>query len=87
MTGPMNPVLLFEDNHCLALNKPAGMPTQGDESGDLSLVDWVREDLRLRHHKPGNVVVGLGLKSSIGNASVRISAKKRQTSPMDEVVD
>jgi 23S rRNA pseudouridine1911/1915/1917 synthase len=55
----MDPVLLFEDNHCLALNKPAGMPTQGDESGDLSLVDWAREDLRVRHRKPGNVFVGL----------------------------
>jgi 23S rRNA pseudouridine1911/1915/1917 synthase len=55
----MHPVLLYEDNHCLALNKPAGMPTQGDESGDTSLVDWAREDLRVRHHKPGNVFVGL----------------------------
>lgn len=55
----MNPVVLLEDNHCLALDKPAGMPTQGDESGDLSLVDWAREDLRARHRKPGNVFVGL----------------------------
>ncbi|QDV37928.1 RluA family pseudouridine synthase [Tautonia plasticadhaerens] len=55
----MNPVVLFEDNHCLALDKPAGMPTQGDDSGDPSLVDWAREDLRVRHRKPGNVFVGL----------------------------
>ncbi|RUL84338.1 RluA family pseudouridine synthase [Tautonia sociabilis] len=55
----MEPIVLLEDNHCLALNKPAGMPTQGDESGALSLVDWAREDLRIRHAKPGNVFVGL----------------------------
>lgn len=59
MRSPIVPVVLFEDNHCLALNKPSGMPTQGDESGAESLVDWAREDLRVRHRKPGNVFVGL----------------------------
>lgn len=51
--------ILHEDNHCLAVNKPAGMLSQGDASGDLSLVDWVRDDLRRRFAKPGNVFVGL----------------------------
>jgi 23S rRNA pseudouridine1911/1915/1917 synthase len=55
----MNPYVLHEDNHCVAVFKPAGMPTQGDESGKMSVVDWVREDLRVRHQKPGNVFVGL----------------------------
>ena len=58
--GPsLCPVVLFEDNHCLALNKPAGMLTQGDATGDASLVDWARADLKRRHEKPGNVFVGL----------------------------
>jgi len=55
----MNPVLLHEDNHCLAVAKPAGMPTQGDAHGAPALIDWVREDLRRRHRKPGQVFVGL----------------------------
>lgn len=55
----MTPEVLHEDNHCLVLNKPAGMPTQGGDSGAWSLVDWAREDLRVRHQKPGNVFVGL----------------------------
>lgn len=55
----MLPTVLHEDNHCLALNKPAGMPTQGDASGDRSLVDWARDDLKRRYAKPGNVFVGL----------------------------
>ena len=55
----MVPIVLLEDNHCLALNKPAGMPTQGDVSGDPSLLDWARADLKRRHAKPGNVFVGL----------------------------
>jgi 23S rRNA pseudouridine1911/1915/1917 synthase len=35
----MNLDVLFEDNHCLAVNKPAGLLSQGDASGDPSLVD------------------------------------------------
>ena len=33
-SGAMNLEVLYEDNHCLAVNKPAGVPSQGDESGD-----------------------------------------------------
>lgn len=55
----MRPEVLYEDNHCVAVLKPAGLPTQGDATGVPSLVDWVREDLRVRHGKPGNVFVGL----------------------------
>jgi 23S rRNA pseudouridine1911/1915/1917 synthase len=55
----MNVEILYEDNHCLAVNKPAGIPSQDDETGDPSLVSWAREDLKARYHKPGNVYVGL----------------------------
>ena len=51
--------ILYEDNHLLALNKPAGMLSQGDETGDRSVVDWATEDIRRRYNKPGNVYVGL----------------------------
>jgi 23S rRNA pseudouridine1911/1915/1917 synthase len=51
--------VLFEDNHCLAVNKPAGLLAQGDETGEPSLVDVAREYLREKYTKPGNVFVGL----------------------------
>jgi 23S rRNA pseudouridine1911/1915/1917 synthase len=51
--------ILYEDNHCLAVNKPAGLLSQGDETGDPSLVSWARDYLKGRYHKPGNVYVGL----------------------------
>lgn len=53
------PEILLEDNHCLALNKPAGLLTQGDETGAPSLIDVARDYLREAYHKPGNVFVGL----------------------------
>src|SRR4051794_22528509 len=51
--------VLYEDNHCLAVNKPAGLLTQGDVTGEPSLLDLARVDLRARYYKPGNVFVGL----------------------------
>ena len=55
----MNLEVLFEDNHCLAVNKPAGLLSQGDVSGEPSLVDIVTSYLKTRYQKPGNVYVGL----------------------------
>jgi len=50
---------LYEDNHCLAVNKPAGLLSQGDETGEPTLLDAARDYLRERYNKPGNVYVGL----------------------------
>jgi 23S rRNA pseudouridine1911/1915/1917 synthase len=51
--------ILFEDNHCLAVGKPAGLLTQGDRTGERNLLDLAREDIRVRFQKPGNVYLGL----------------------------
>lgn len=53
------PQVLWLDNHVLVLAKPAGMPSQGDASGDLSLLDWGKAMLKERFDKPGNVFLGL----------------------------
>jgi 23S rRNA pseudouridine1911/1915/1917 synthase len=51
--------ILLEDNHCLALNKPAGLLSQGDSTGDPSVLDLARDYLKTTYAKPGNVFVGL----------------------------
>lgn len=51
--------ILFEDNHLLVVNKPFGMPSQGDATGDESVVDWAKQDIKVRYQKPGNVYVAL----------------------------
>ena len=53
------PKVLYEDNHLLALLKPAGTLTLGDETGDRSMVDIAAEYLRTKYNKPGNVFVGV----------------------------
>jgi RluA family pseudouridine synthase len=51
--------LLYEDNHLLVVNKPAGMLTQGDATGDLDLLTAAKLYLKEKHDKPGNVFLGL----------------------------
>ena len=58
MTVPEAEVL-YQDNHLLALNKPSGMLTMGDDTGDVTMVDVAREYLRIKYRKPGNVFVGV----------------------------
>ena len=51
--------VLYEDNHCLVVNKPAGLLSQADATGDPCLVSWAHGYLKARYQKPGNVYVGL----------------------------
>ncbi|MEQ1746492.1 MAG: RluA family pseudouridine synthase [Saprospiraceae bacterium] len=48
-------MVIFEDNHLLVLNKPAGWLVQGDQTGDPTLTDWGRAYLKEKYAKPGAV--------------------------------
>jgi 23S rRNA pseudouridine1911/1915/1917 synthase len=52
------PSVIFEDNHLLAINKPAGWLVQGDKTGDQTLIDWCKAWLKDKYNKPGEVFVG-----------------------------
>jgi 23S rRNA pseudouridine1911/1915/1917 synthase len=51
--------ILFEDNHCLAVAKPAPLLTQGVPPGIPTLEAMVKTYLKERYHKPGNVYLGI----------------------------
>lgn len=51
--------VLYEDNHCIAVVKSAGLLTQGDDSGAANLLDEVKKFIKERDQKPGNVFLGL----------------------------
>ena len=51
--------ILYEDNHLLAINKLPGQITQGDKTGDPCLADLVKEYLKVRDNKPGQVYCGV----------------------------
>ncbi len=51
--------ILYEDNHLLMVVKPPGVPTQGDTSGDPSLLDIAKGYIKHRYEKPGEVYIGM----------------------------
>jgi 23S rRNA pseudouridine1911/1915/1917 synthase len=51
--------ILYEDNHLLVLNKPAGLPTMGTPGGRPTLLTLAKEDVKRRYQKPGNVYLGV----------------------------
>lgn len=53
------PTILYEDNHLIAVDKPAGMLSQRDLRGDLDVLTMVKAFIKRRDGKPGNVYVGL----------------------------
>lgn len=50
--------VLFEDNHIIIINKRAGDITQGDKTGDKPLSDVVKDYVKDKYNKPGNVFIG-----------------------------
>ncbi|MBS1624296.1 MAG: RNA pseudouridine synthase [Bacteroidetes bacterium] len=51
--------ILYEDNHIIAVNKPAGMLVQGDKTGDETLGDIVKQYIKAKYEKPGEVFLGI----------------------------
>ena len=55
----MQEQIVFEDNHILVINKQAGQLVQGDKTGDLSLLDLIKNFIKIRDKKTGGVFLGL----------------------------
>ena len=51
--------VLFEDNHLIVVNKKSGDIVQGDKTGDKPLSDIVKEYIKDKYNKPGNVFLGV----------------------------
>ena len=51
--------VLYEDNHIIIINKAAGEIVQGDKTGDKSLCDTMKQYIKEKYAKPGNVFIGL----------------------------
>jgi len=52
-------VILYEDNHLIAVSKPAGVLVHGDDTGDESLIDAMKAYIKVTYNKPGDVFLGL----------------------------
>ncbi len=67
--------VLFEDNHIIVVLKPQNLATCPDESGDESLFDLVKEYIRTKYEKQGNVYLGLVHRLDRPTGGVMVFAK------------
>ena len=51
--------IIYEDNHLIGVNKLSGQLVQGDKTNDLTLPDYIKEYLKKKFKKPGNVFCGV----------------------------
>lgn len=58
LSNKKNLQVIYEDNHLIVVNKRAGDIVQGDKTGDKPLSEVVKEYIKEKHNKPGNVYLG-----------------------------
>lgn len=51
--------VVYEDNHLIIVNKSSSEIVQGDKTGDKPLSEMVKEYIKQKYHKPGNVFLGV----------------------------
>ncbi|WMJ75622.1 RluA family pseudouridine synthase [Cytophagaceae bacterium ABcell3] len=51
--------VVYEDNHLLLVNKSSGVLVQGDKTGDKPLADYIKDYIKEKYQKPGNVFTGV----------------------------
>lgn len=83
----MDVPILYEDNHLLLVQKPVNIPVQEDQSGDKDLLTYLKEDIKYRYQKPGNVYLGLvhRLDRPVGGTMVFAKTSKAASRLSDQV--
>lgn len=51
--------VLYEDNHIIIVSKTVNEIVQGDKTGDATLIDAVKQYIKVKYNKPGDVFLGL----------------------------
>ena len=79
--------VLYEDNHIIVVEKEFNVLSQGDNSGDTSLLDMVKDYVKVKYNKPGNVYIGLvhRLDRPVGGVMVFARTSKAASRLSDQV--
>ena len=51
--------VVYEDNHIIVVEKPVNIPSQGDKTGDIDMLSIVKQYIKEKYNKPGEVYLGL----------------------------
>ncbi len=73
--------MIYEDNHLIVVNKRSGDIVQGDKTGDAPLSDVVKEYLKQKYSKPGNVYLGVVHRLDRPTSGIVLFAKTSKALP------
>lgn len=76
----MDPNILYEDNHILVVIKPAGVLSQEDITKDPDMVSILKQYLKVKYNKPGNVYCGLVQRLDRMTEGIMVFAKTSKAS-------
>ena len=51
--------IIYEDNHIIVVEKKPNIPSQSDKTGDIDMLTIVKDYIKEKYNKPGNVYLGL----------------------------
>ncbi|NND79602.1 MAG: RNA pseudouridine synthase [Maribacter sp.] len=81
VSTPHNLQILYEDNHLIAVNKRPGDIVQGDKTGDKPLSDVIKQYIKEKYNKPGNVYLGVVHRLDRPTSGIVVFAKSSKALP------
>ena len=73
--------VIYEDNHLIVINKACGEVVQSDITGDITVIDIVKQYLKGKYNKPGNVYLGLPHRIDRPTSGILVLAKTGKVLP------
>lgn len=79
--------VIYEDNHIIVVEKPVNIPSQGDKTGDIDMLSIIKNYIKEKYNKPGNVYLGLvhRLDRPVGGVMVFAKTSKAASRLSEEV--
>ena len=79
--------VIYEDNHIIVVEKPVNIPSQGDKTGDIDMLTIIKQYIKEKYNKAGNVYLGLihRLDRPVGGVMVFAKTSKAASRLSEEV--
>lgn len=79
--------VIYEDNHIIVVEKIPNIPSQADKTGDMDVLSLVKNYIKEKYHKPGNVYLGLvhRLDRPVGGVMIFAKTSKAASRLSDQV--